>query len=232
MPASREILYPAIRQALDAGGYEDIGKVAGLPGMPSAVLSALRNWWDGGLPTAMPGNARLRDFTLLERRVRTMMPRGALASPDLVEAALKRLHLAPKLVGPITIHEVPDIKPVWRPLVLQLCDVVPMRWIASSYSRRGWFPGESETRSSGSSLLASADVCADPRSEVREALRWARARIADGVAPMRSAITAASPTAWDDTFLVLAREAGLPLHFTHGIPALGAKARPVTEAAI
>lgn len=37
VPASQEILYPAIRQALDAGGYEDIGNVSGLPGMPSAV---------------------------------------------------------------------------------------------------------------------------------------------------------------------------------------------------
>ena len=32
--ASREELYPAIRQALDAGGFEVIGKVSGLPGMP------------------------------------------------------------------------------------------------------------------------------------------------------------------------------------------------------
>lgn len=223
-PASQEILYPAIRQALDAGDYEDIGKVSGLPGMPSAVLSALRGWWDAGIATALPDNARLRDFTLLEQRVRETMPRGALAPPDLLEAALQRLHLAPRLVGPITIHEVPEIKPIWRQLVVQLCDVVPVRWVASSQSRRSWFPGEHETRSPGTSVLASADVCADPRGEVREALRWARARIAeDAIPPHEIAVAAASPTAWDDTFLVLSREAGLPLHFTHGIPALATR---------
>jgi hypothetical protein len=223
-PASQEILYPAIRQALEAGDYEDIGKVSGLPGMPSAVLSALRGWWDAGIVTGTPDNARLRDFTLLERRVRETMPPGALAPPDLLEAALQRLHLAPRLVGPVTMHEVPDIKPVWRQLVVQLCDVVPVRWVASFQSRRSWFPGEHVTRSPGTSVLASADVCADPRSEVREALRWARARIAeDAIPPHEIAVAAASPTAWDDAFLVLSREAGLPLHFTHGVPALATR---------
>ncbi len=69
-PATQEILYPAIRQALEAGGYEDIDKVCQLPGMPAAVLSALRDWWDVEAPGSLPDNARLRDFTLLERRVR------------------------------------------------------------------------------------------------------------------------------------------------------------------
>lgn len=224
VPASQEILYPAIRQALDADGYEDIGKASRLPGMPSAVLFTLRNWWDAGISSAIPDNARLRDFTLLERRVRAAMGPGILAPPDLVEAALRRLHLAPKLVGPVTIYEVPDIKPIWRPLVMRLCDVVPVRWIASSHSQRSWFPGESDIRPAGSSSLSSADVCADPRSEVREALRWARARIAeDGIDPSEIAIAAASPTAWDDTFLVLSREAGLPVHFIHGVPALATR---------
>ena len=192
--------------------------------MPSAVLATLRNWWDAEIPTTIPNNARVRDLTLLERRVRTTMPHGALAPPDLLEAALKRLHLAPKLVEPITINDLPDIKGIWRPLILQLCDVVPVRWIASSHSRRSWFPGVIETRPAGSGLLVSADVCADPRSEVREALRWARARIAeDGIPPNEIAVTVASPTAWDDTFLVLAREAGILLHFTHGVPALATR---------
>lgn len=223
-PASQEILYPVIRQALDAGGYEDIGKVSGLPGMPSAVLSALRSWWDAGVPKGIPDNLRLQDFTLLERRVREALPRGALAPPDLVEAALARLHLAPRLVGPVTIHCIADVRPVWRQLVVQLCDVVPVKWVASSHSRRSWFPGRTETVADASSILVAADVCADPRSEVREALRWARARIvSDGIAPEDIAIAAAAPTRWDDTFLVLAREAGLPLHFTHGIPALATR---------
>lgn len=223
-PASPEILYPVIRNALDAGGFEDIGKVSGLPGMPSAVLSALRSWWDAGTPMTVPDNARLRDFTLLERRVRETLRRGALAPPDLAAAALERLHLAPKLLGPVTVHGVPDIRPVWRELIVRLCDVVSVGWVGSSHSRRGWFPGKTETVPPGRSHLSTADACADPRSEVREALRWARARMAeDRVPPDEIAITTTSPTTWDDTFLVLAREAELPLHFSHGIPALATR---------
>ncbi|MFU0448816.1 hypothetical protein ACMZZG_25535, partial [Pseudocitrobacter faecalis] len=76
-----------IRQALEAGGYEDIDKVCQLPGMPAAVLSALRDWWDMEVPASLPDNARLRDFTLLEHRVRGALPSGMLSPPDLVKAA-------------------------------------------------------------------------------------------------------------------------------------------------
>lgn len=230
-PASQEVLYPAIRQALEAGGYEDIDKVSQLPGMPVAVLSALRDWWDMEVPASFPDNARLRDFRLLERRVRGALPSGMLSPPDLVKTALERVHFAPKLVGAITLHDVPDIKAVWRPLIQALCDVVPVRWIASQHSRRTWFAGQIETRFSGAALLGSADLCADPRNEVRQALRWARALVAGGkVSPHEIAISAASPAAWDDAFLVLSREAGLPVHFTHGIPALATREGQVCAA--
>lgn len=223
-PASQEILYPAIRAALDAGTYEDIGQVSDLPGMPTAVLASLRSWWEAGILTEIPDNPRLRDFTMLERRVKEGLPPGTLAPPDLVEAALKRLHHAPKLLGSITLHEVPNIKPVWHRLIEHLCDVVPVRWVGSAHCQRSWFPGNEEVLPAGRSHLAAADVCADPRSEVREALRWARALIAeDGISPSEIAITATSPNTWDDTFLVLAREAGLPLHFSHGVPALATR---------
>jgi hypothetical protein len=223
-PASAEILYPAIRQALEAGGYEDIDRVSLLPGMPVAVLAALRDWWDMEIPASFPDNARLRDFALLERRVRGALPSGTLSPHDLVKAALARLRFAPKLIGAVTLHDIPDIKAVWRPLIQALCHVLPMRWIASQHSRRAWFAGETETRPSGAALLDSADLCADPRNEVREALRWARALVADEkVAPHEIAISAASPAVWDDAFLVLSREAGMPVHFTHGIPALATR---------
>lgn len=223
-PATREVLYPAIRLALEAGGYQDIEEVTTRPGMPAAVLAALRDWWDAGSPEGLPDNARLRDFALLERRVREALPAGALAPPDLVAAALKRVHLAPRLVGPITIEDVPTVGPQWRPLVLQLTQVVPVRWLCAAHSNKEWFTGDVENRSSRDARLASADVCADPSSEAREALRWARSTIADGgVAPSDIAIVAASPAGWDDTFLVLAREADLPLHFSHGVPALATR---------
>ncbi|MCK1531449.1 PD-(D/E)XK nuclease family protein [Bradyrhizobium sp. 182] len=223
-PASHEALYLAIRQALEAGGYEDIGKVSELPGMPAAALSALRDWWDMEAPACVPDNARFRDFVSLERRVQDELPSGMLTPPDLVKAALARLRFASKVVGAVTIQDIPNIQAVWHPLIQGLCDVVPVRWIASQHTRRDWFSGDTQTRPSGSALLDSADLCADPRNEVRESLRWARALVADGkAAPHEIAISAASPAAWDDAFLVLSREAGMPVHFTHGIPALATR---------
>ncbi len=232
VPATQEILYPAIRQALEVGGYEDIDKVSQLPGMPVAVLSALRDWWDWRSRLHCPTMLVSGTCILLERRVRGTLPSGMLSPPDLVKAALARLHFAPKLVGAITVQDIPDIKAVWRPLVRALCDVVPVRWIGSQQSRRDWFTGEIETRSCRcAASLDSADLCADPRNEVRQALRWARAFVTDGkAAPHEIAITAASPAAWDDTFLVFSREASLPVHFTHGIPALATREGQVCAA--
>jgi len=37
-PAGTDVLYPAIQAALVAGGFQDIGGIAALPGMPRAVL--------------------------------------------------------------------------------------------------------------------------------------------------------------------------------------------------
>ena len=224
VPATQEALYPAIRQALKGGGFEDIGKVSDLPGMPAAVLSSLRDWWAAGSSSVRAENPRLRDFALLERRVLDALPHGMLAPPDLVQAALKRLLFAPKLLGEVTLQDIVDVHPVWRPLVIALGDVVPVRWVAPQQSLRAWFNGDLQTHERGTSSLQMSDVCADPRSEAREALRWARALIAQGTAaPHEIAIVAASPAAWDDAFLVLSREAALPLHFTHGIPALSTR---------
>src|SRR5260370_8054660 len=69
VPATQEVLYPAIRQALEAGGYEDIARVSQLPGMPAALLSALRDWWDAGTSVALPNNPPPPHTALLQRRL-------------------------------------------------------------------------------------------------------------------------------------------------------------------
>ncbi|MFX6830790.1 hypothetical protein ABTH65_19110, partial [Acinetobacter baumannii] len=80
-----------------------------------------------------------------------------LTPPDLVKAALARLRFAPKVLGAVTIQDVANIQAVWYPLIQALCDVVPVRWIASQHSRRDWFSGKTQTRPSGTALLGSAD---------------------------------------------------------------------------
>ena len=67
----------------------------------------------------------------------------------------------------------------------------------------------------------SAEVCADPKSEVIEALRWARELLSSGRAkPEDIAIAATSTEDWDDHVLAYAASAGLPVHFSHGVAAL------------
>jgi hypothetical protein len=111
VPATQDALYPAVRQALKGGGFEGIGKVSDLPGMPAAVLSSLCDWWAAGSSPVRAENPRLRDFVLLERRVRDALPAAMLAPPDLVQAALKRLAFAPTLLGPVTLQDIVAVHP-------------------------------------------------------------------------------------------------------------------------
>ena len=55
--------------------------------------------------------------------------------------------------------------------------------------------------------------------EVVEALRWARRLISSGTAiPSEIAIASASTAPWDDHVFALAADAGLRVHFVHGVP--------------
>ncbi|NSY46546.1 PD-(D/E)XK nuclease family protein [Agrobacterium tumefaciens] len=225
VPASEERLLSSIRLALDEGGFEELGKVSDLPGMARAVLKSLNTWWLSGLSLDdQIKSARLADFGLLESRVRKGLPPGALVPPDLVSAAASRVRFGPAIFGPIDIDGIVDIAPVWRPLIAALTRLCPIRWIGTEHSQRNWFDGESVARDPIAVQRPVAEVCADPRCEAMEALRWARALLSGGgIRASEIAITAAQPTVWDDHFLVLAREAGLQLHFTHGIPALATR---------
>ena len=106
---------------------------------------------------------------------------------------------------------------------------------SSSRSRDNWtFAGSRSGTSTGAGFRAGSchpirtrrsnvrgELCADPRAEVVEALRWARELLSRGnVSALDIAITAASPSAFDEHMLVLASQAGIPIHFSHGIPAL------------
>lgn len=54
-----------------------------------------------------------------------------------------------------------------------------------------------------------------------EALRWARQLLATGEVKAEDiAIAATSTQEWDDHFLAYAKSAALPVHFSHGVPAL------------
>lgn len=225
-PADEEVLYPAISHALGEGNLNELGSVADLPGMVRAVTQTLRRVWraDFDLEAVADQSPRFGDLALIQRRLRAALPTGSLVPPDLRDAAIGRIAHAKVLFGAVHIEGLNDIDAIWRPLFLSLSHEVKVSWRAVGPADRNWFPGTAEAAPEIAPQTLSGVVCADPRAEVVEGLRWARALLSRGdVRASDVALTAAAPATWDDHFLVLANEAGLPVHFSHGIPALSTR---------
>jgi hypothetical protein len=222
-PVTAEVLDPAIRLALDEGGFVDIEPVRQLPGTARALARSLRKLWDADVELRKMGDSkRIRELMLIEERVKRLLPKAMLAPRDLRDAALQRIQHAPKLVGAVYLEKLSFIQPVWRPLIEALEKVVEVEWLAPRGAETEWFSGTvtavaTQSRPAEPTMVS----CADPRHEVVESLRWSRRLIASGVAkPHEIAITAPSTAPWDDSFLALATDAGLRVHFGQGIPAL------------
>lgn len=225
-PADDEVLYPVISRALAEEGLSELAPVASLPGMVRAVTQTLRRIWraDFNLGDAADQSPRFRDLALIQTRVRATLPAGALIPIDLRAAAIDRVPRAKGLLGSVHLEGLSDVDPVWRPLFVKLGEEVKVSWRAVGPTDRAWFGGEVEVTPETWPKVLTGEVAADPRAEVVEALRWARALLSRGdVLASDIALTAAAPGAWDDHFLVLAAEAGLPVHFSHGVPALSTR---------
>ncbi|WP_375458517.1 PD-(D/E)XK nuclease family protein [uncultured Enterovirga sp.] len=217
-PVDEDALLPLIREALEQESLEELGAVASLPGTPRAVLGALGTVWREGAALLYDG-PRAADLMRVERFVRESLPPGMLPPPNLARAARERALFAPSILGSIVLEGVVEVAPVWRDLLNDLADITS--WTGTAHGCRDWFRGYTRPRPPTECVVALPELCADPRSEVVEALRWLRALLSSGnVQAAEVGITAPSPATWDEHFLVLAGEADLPLHFSHGIPAL------------
>jgi hypothetical protein len=221
-PLSTDVLYPAIQGALASGGFKDVGRVADLPGMPRAVLHALDAAWRANVDLAsLPQDSdRLADLRLIEERIRQGLPAARLLPPDLRDAAMRRVGYAKSLLGSVTLVGLVTVDPIWHRLLNELAAKVDVVWDLPTQADHAWFTGTVRPRNPFTPRI-SAEVCADPKSEVIEALRWARELLSSGRAkPEEVAIAATSTQDWDDHFHAYAASAGLPVHFSHGVPAL------------
>jgi hypothetical protein len=222
-PAGAEAILPAIREALGQGRFRELGRVADLPGTPRAVFETLRHVWSADLRLAEVSGSddRIADLAMIERSVRAALGPSRMLPPDLRDEALRRVRHAPSIFGRISIERLAAVDEVWRPLVVALGEVLPVRWLSVGGVDRSWFNGtvlDVELVTPKSEL---AQSCADQRSEVVEALRWARQILSSGDVPACTiAIAAATPHPYDEAMLVLRRDSGLPIHFAGGIPAL------------
>ncbi|WP_082766202.1 PD-(D/E)XK nuclease family protein [Paramesorhizobium deserti] len=208
-PAQREELEPVLADALAEGGFAELTPLQSLPGTVRALVRTFERLWSAGVDLAsLSPEPRISDLALIDRRVRTRLGPGVLTPPDLVAAAKARVHLAADLLGPVAFEHIVWVAPVWRSLVAAVGGVTSMMKL----------PAEEV---GGAPSAIAAWVCADPHSEVVEALRWARELIATGRAkPEEIAIATAAPGAWDESMQTLVASAELPVHFSHGTPIL------------
>lgn len=226
-PARSQDLDPAIRSALEAGGFIDLEGIRSLPGMTRSAAQTLTRLWnaDFSLADRASESTRLQDLAMIEARVQDNLPAGVLTSRDLRDAALRRVPYAPAVLGPIELDRVVQVAPVWRPLLAALSRVVPLSWRTLDAIDLGWFAGAVETDDRTTPAAPEVVSCAAPRAEVVEALRWVRELIASGRArPDEIAVCATATKDWDEHMMVLATDAGLPVHFSEGVPALASRA--------
>ncbi len=222
-PAATDVLYPAIQAALASESFGDIATVAGLPGMPRAVLHVLDSAWRADIDlSSLAGEApRFQDLHRIETHIRDHIPPAHMLPRDLRDAAGTRVDFARNLLGPVTLSGLVDVDPLWRPLVSELARVTDLTWELPEPVEQPWFRGSIRKKPATTPVRMTAEASADPKSEAIEALRWTRQLLASGKVQAKDiAIAATSTQDWDDHFLAYARSAGLPLHFSHGVPAL------------
>jgi hypothetical protein len=223
-PAQSEDLESAIQSALAAGGFAEIEPIRSLPGMPRAATRTLRKLWDADVSLEAARHHRFADIALLERRVRDALPPSVLTPRDLRERALRQIKHAPNALGALDLDRLLEVPPVWRSLIRELREVVPVRWIEPGTPDVEWFTGEVVASPHNAVPPPQVVTCANSRSEVMESLRWARFLLATRRARASDiAICAASTDEWDDHVLTLAKGADQPIHFSNGIPALSTR---------
>jgi len=223
-PIDREVLQDAVKAALASTQLGELDEIKSLPGMVRAAVDTLEKVWRAGFDLAANGGQpRLAALAALEREVLHRLPESMKRPAELVALAKARLRHAPHVLGPVEMHGHSEMSPCWRPLLSALAHVVPVVWQAGPRSVPDWLNAMHIRVERRDAENPQVDLfsCATPQHEVLEALRWARALIASGSArPEEIAIASASPAAFDDPMLALAREAELPICFVHGVKAL------------
>ena len=217
-----ETLRAAILAALPTTDMGELERIKALPGMVGAAVDSLRKVWYAGITLAArtPRHPRLDAIARLEAAVLAGLPQGMRRPADIVPSAIARLDHALAILGNVDISGLTELEPCWRPLLKALATRVPVRWMAGPRAVPDWLEGSAVqviTSLAESPTIGIASA-ATAYHEALEALRWARALLAAGVAAADIAIASASPAEYDNHFLALRADANLDLHFIHGIP--------------
>lgn len=228
-PADDDALYRAVSACLPKVDLGDLGAIRAMPGTPAAVLGTLHKVWhaDLDLHGRAGDHARIAALQRIDSAVRAELPTGMLVASALAQAAQERIEYARAIFGSIECDRLGNLPPCWRPLLLALARVLPVRWQAGARAVPEWINGTtvevvSEAGEPGHVHCVSAS---DAAHEAIEAMRWARGLLASGQArPDEIAFAAASTASFDDHFLGLRARAEFDLHFVHGAPATSSHA--------
>lgn len=227
--ADEDALYRAVSASLATVELGDLDPIRPMPGTPAAALATLRKLWhvDLDLDTRANGHPRIAAMQRLDLAVRSVLPKGMLVPPALAQAAQLRLRHAPAILGAVECERLGDLAPCWRPLLLALASVTPVRWHAGARPVPPWLTDgiveviHDTSAPASVSLVSASDAC----HEAIDAMRWARALLASGQAkPDEIAIAATSTVSFDDHLLALRTQADFDVYFAHGVPASSTRA--------
>ncbi len=221
--APRDTCHVLVRDALTDLKFAELEQLREMPGAVKAICTTLTKVWDADLDLqALSARApRISDLARIEAYVRDHLPGGMMLQRELVSAAIANLKNAGCVSGSVTVRGFVFVAPCWRRLFLALAGSASIEWHSIEML------GEQLTWTQDSAIRAvvkpkrmprqSSVVCATPKHEVIEALRWARQLIVSGRAkPHEIAIVASATEDWDEDFRVLVADSQLPLHLVHG----------------
>jgi len=222
-PVDTDSLRLALQEVLPLAALGELDAIKSLPGMVSAATRTMERIWLAGidLQARAAHHPRLAALAALERAVLAHLPPPMLRPADIAAAALGRLAHAPAVLGSINIDGVADLAPCWRALLIALATQVQVRWLAGTRPVPAWLDGSAilVTRSVPADPCVKVVSAATPAHEVLEAVRWMRQLLASGQAQAGEvAIAASDPAPFDAHMLAMRAQAGIDLHFVHGIP--------------
>ncbi|WP_306392534.1 PD-(D/E)XK nuclease family protein [Telluria beijingensis] len=212
----------AVQDALPATPLGELDAIKSLAGMVGAATRALERAWLAGidLQARASTHPRLAALAALELAVLARLP-GMLTPAAIAATALERIAHAPRVLGSVDVDGVADLAPCWRPLLLALAERVPLRWLAGARAVPAWVDGGPVEVVRGTPAAPDITVvsAATPAHEALEAMRWMRRLLASGEARAdQIALASSDPASFDAHLLALRDDAGIDLHFVHGVP--------------
>ncbi|MGD0214913.1 MAG: hypothetical protein ABSB87_16930 [Terriglobales bacterium] len=212
-----------VRDALAHLKFAELEKLRDMPGAVKAISATLMKVWDADLDlqALAARSPRINDLAQIEAYVRDQLPCGMMLQRELVYAAVANLKNAGSALGSVTVRGFVFVAPCWRRLFLSLAGSTSVEWhsIETLGEHLNWTQGSAirPVFKSKETPSQSSVVCATPKHEVIESLRWARELIVSGRAkPHEIAIVASATEGWDEDFRVLVADSQLPLHLVHG----------------